>query len=215
MKCFSAWSVVVAALLSSSLAFATDDGNFQIAVATGLPVTDTILNLSNSGVSAGLPIPGLTGGPDFGVTPPAGGVLGNLIFTASGNICANVYVFSFDEQEVACCTCPMSPNSLKHYSTISDLVANPLTGTPYPHAGAVIKVVATVNLGTCNAALANVTPLAPGLVVWQRLGISNDIPAVPATLSSKELNRVANLCLNIQQNGSGNGICKTCSTDGL
>jgi hypothetical protein len=191
MKCFTLLPAVLATLLFSTLALATDDGNFSIGIATGLPATVTTINLSNSGASWG----------QF-----FGGTVGN------GQLCANVYVFSPDEQEQACCACPLSPNSL-HSFTALDLIANTLTGAQ--PTSIVIKIVATENTtGACDPSSVTPALLAPGLTVWQRRGDSADVPFISSTLSAKELQRAVGLCQGIVNNGSFSGICKTCALGG-
>lgn len=193
MKRFTLLAAVLATLLFSTLAFATEDGTFAIGIATNLPVADISINLSNSGASWGQPI-----------STPGALVIGN------GQLCANVYVFAPDEQEVACCACAMSPNSLHSFSA-NDLIANTLTGVKPP--SIVIKVVASENVtGTCDPT--NPTPLAPGLTVWARRGDSSDVPFISSTPSARELQRAVGLCTGIVNNGSFSGICKTCTLGG-
>jgi hypothetical protein len=58
-----------------------------------------------------------------------------------GDLCANTYVFTSDEQMIACCSCKVSPNGMQGFSLATDLVNNPATGIT-PHAGA-IKVISS------------------------------------------------------------------------
>ena len=194
--------------LGSTVALATDDGNFSIGIAVGLPATDTIINLSNSGASWGalFNMPGST-----------------TLTAGSGNICANVYVFSADEQEQACCACPMTPNSIWSLSGVSDLTSNTLTGV-HP-SSIVIKVVASEAAAinpTCDPTTVNVTkpntgmgggaiqvgqPLASGLLAWQHQTGGDNVPLVSSTLSAAELNSAVFFCSSIHKLGSGHGIC--------
>ena len=84
-----------------------------------------------------------------------------------GDLCANIYVFTSDQEMVECCSCFLSPNALRTLSLDTDLTSNPLANTGVvapPHAG-LIKIVSSrvegdsvgvsVNrtTGACNATL--------------------------------------------------------------
>jgi len=80
-----------------------------------------------------------------------------------GDLCANLYVFTSDQEMVECCSCFISPNALHTLSLDGDLTANALPNpvkVGLPNAG-VIKVVASyVNTdslfgGTCSATTTN------------------------------------------------------------
>jgi len=58
-----------------------------------------------------------------------------------GDLCANIYVFTSDQEMVECCSCYLSPNGLRTLSIDVDLTSNALTATP-PRAG-VIKIVSS------------------------------------------------------------------------
>jgi hypothetical protein len=132
--------------------------------------------------------------------------------TSGGNLCANIYVFSPDQQLNECCSCFLSPDGLRTLSVTNDLTTNPLTGH-IPTTG-VIKIISS-SAGSCDAA--NVTPVAglrawathlqiagPGIAISVTEGESQD-----ATLSAAELASVTSNCAFIQNQGSGSGIC-TC-----
>jgi len=188
MKRFSFLLVVLATLLFSTAAFATDDGAFAIKIITNVTATsDTAVHLSNSGSYWGV-----TGTGD----------------PALGYICANVYVFSADEQLQSCCSCPLSPNSIHGFSAANDLVTNNLTGRPLSNI--VVKVVATapIVVGTSRLCNASYTlPVEGGLVAEAKVAGGVDIDFLSATLSATELTRARTLCGFNQMNGSGPGVC--------
>jgi hypothetical protein len=135
------------------------------------------------------------------------------------NICAHVYTFSPDEQLISCCSCSVTPNALVSLSAKNDLVSNTLT--PAVPTSIVIKIVAAVQSGSCNAA----TPGAQvnGLAAWgttlhvipPAAVTVTETAFTPATLSASELARITSFCGFIQANGSGFGICKSCRLGGL
>src|SRR4029077_19705498 len=83
-----------------------------------------------------------------------------------GNVCVNIYAFAADEQEVACCSCLITPNALWSASVKTALLNSTLTPS-FPNE-VVIKLISTVpNAGaggtqTCNPATIDQTGvLAP------------------------------------------------------
>jgi len=76
--------------------------------------------------------PGSTGGYSY-FDPTAPGYPGDL--------CANIYVFTADQEMVECCSCFLSPNALRTLNIDVDLTANPLTSTK-PNTG-LIKIVSS------------------------------------------------------------------------
>ena len=166
---------------------------FQVRYASNLNIGDSVINITNAGSQNA---------------------------DATGNICANVYVFSPDEQMIACCSCVVTPNGLVNLSAQRDLISNTLT--PAVPSAIVVKLLAT--RGTCNAATPTASRLAPGMRAWgTTLHATNvaDTYAVtetefsPATLSSTELATLTSECGFIQQVGSGYGICRSCRLGGL
>ncbi len=140
--------------------------------------------------------------------------------TSGGNICANVYTFSPDEQLISCCACVVTPNALVSLSANSDLVSNTLT--PAHPTSIVVKLLATTG-AACNAAAPGA--LAGGLRAWGTT--LHAAPTTPVTyavtetgfsaagLSAGELARISSFCGFIQANGSGFGICRSCRLGGL
>lgn len=160
-------------------------GSFQIRYMSNLDKGDSVIDLSNSGVT----------------TTVAG---------STSDICANVYTFAPDEQEISCCACLVTPNGLNSLSVQSDLVQTGLTSAM--PASVVVKLVATVPVGgSCN-------PGAPGATAFGLEAWGTTIHALPTTpvsyqlaegqflavsLATAELNRDVTECQFIQTLGSG------------
>ena len=233
---------VLAAFACSTLAYsqiltapgatpATVDGPFQVRYASNLiNGGDAVVNITNTGASA---TANLTPGQIIG------GVNQNNI---NGNICVNIYTFAADEQEVACCSCLVTPNALWSASVKTALLNSTLTPA-FPNE-VVIKLLSTppivsatgtqscnpaaVQLGQIPAAGGPTAALANGLLAWGTTlhGVPNAVTGPtyqmaetafsPASLSVAELNRDVEECQFIQVLGSGQfGICKGCSNVGL
>jgi len=207
------FTLALATSLLAVVAFAqnpiTADSPYQIRYASNLTVGDSVVNISNTGARGGVTL-------QSGTTASIG-----------GSICANVYVFSPDEEIVSCCSCPVTPNGLVSLSAQRDLIINPLTrGTP---TSVVIKLVSTVPVGgSCTNSAAGIATetLAPGLVAWGTTLHANSSAAAgtfavtetaftPASLSASELARLANTCSFILAQGSGFGVCNSCRLGGL
>ena len=153
---------------------------------------------------------------------------GNLINltnagTVGGNdrtdfICANIYTFDQAQELISCCYCPLSPNALASLNVETDLVATPVSLTPGIPSGVTVGLVATADYGpgTCNAAAPGF--LVPGLRAWgTTVHIAGGSPFLTETAFSQvglgftEYFKMTSFCGFIQQNGSGYGICKSCS----
>jgi hypothetical protein len=188
-------SLVVAMVAFGQAIPGTPADAFQVRYAANLNVGDSVINISNAGTS-------------------------NTAAGALQNICANVYVFSPDEQLVSCCACVVTPNALVSLSARADLISNTLT--PAVPNSIVVKLLATAG-GGCNAASATAGSLAPGMVAWGTTLHATpaagtyavtETPFQAAGLSAAELARITSFCGFIQSNGSGYGICRSCRLGG-
>ncbi len=166
---------------------------YQVRYAANFLAGDSVVNLTNVGTA---------GGRDPG-----------------GDICANVYVFAEDQQLVACCACPLTPNHLRTLSVKGDLINNTLTpGVP---SAVSITLMATKEVGgVCDAASVTAGNLVSGLRAWGTtlhalpsggFGVG-ETEFSPAILSTSELFKATSYCGFIQAIGSGYGICSSCKT---
>ena len=133
------------------------------------------------------------------------------------NLCAMIYVFTYDEQMAECCGCGQSPNDLDTLSVNSDLTSNPLTST-VPSTGVIKIVSAAINNNPCDPT-AGVTP-TPDLRAWathiQYSGpyAITETAFLDAPLSPTELANLQSQCAFIGILGSGHGIC-TCGSGAI
>jgi hypothetical protein len=99
------------------------DTAFQVSYAANPSSGESYINIINTGAN-GAPLLG----PGYG--------------TAVGNICVNVYAFAPDEQEISCCSCLLTPNSVANLGVNRDLTSLTLTGVV--PSSVVIKLLATL-----------------------------------------------------------------------
>ena len=183
------FQLMLGAALLSTVAFAQIPPDaFQVRYAANLAAGDSVVNLTNAGTVDG--------------------------FDPAGDICANVYVFAEDQQLIACCTCPLTPNHLKTLSVQKDLISNTLTpGVPI---GITVALLASKPAGACSAS--NPGPLVAGLRAWGTTlhaapggGFAvTETEFSPAGLSATELQKLTSYCGFIIADGSGFGICGSC-----
>ena len=209
-------------LATAALAFSqqiTVDGPFQVRYASNLVNGgDAVINITNTGAAA---------------TGAVVNQVPNAQNNINGSICVNIYTFSADEQEVACCSCLVTPNALWSASVKTALLNSTLTPS-FPNE-VVIKLISSHPTGSngdkCNPATvsqSNLTDAGPatlanGLLAWgtslHAVGATfhmAETPFLPATLSTAELQRDVQECQFIQILGSGQfGICKGCTNAGL
>ena len=171
-------------------------------------VADAVIDLTNTGENGASLF-----GPGFG--------------SAVGNVCANVYAFSPDEQLVACCSCLITPNGLASLSITNDVISNTLTGGR--PTTIVIKVLTTLagsgGTGTsCANSAAVPGTLASGLDAWGTTLHATETAGefalternfTAATLSAGEFASLAGRCTSIIGNASGAGVCNSCKIGGL
>jgi hypothetical protein len=142
---------------------------------------------------------------------------------ATGSIVAQVYVFdALDEQLVACCSCPLTPDQGATLSAKKQLIKNTLTGV-LP-TSVTVKLVATLG---GNAATDQTAPGAPGFSSGLRADrttthLTTDYPGVANNITEEEFkyvtiaqaeyeSRLVGFCSGILANGSGHGICVGCT----
>jgi hypothetical protein len=138
-----------------------------------------------------------------------------------GTIVAQVYVFDAkDEQLIACCSCPLTPDAAATISGKTSLIANPLT--PAIPDSVTVKLIATKG----GFAYTDQTlPGAPGFSQGLRADrttthVTANYPAIApfvtespfklVTIAKTEYAKIILFCQNIHANGSGFGICGGC-----
>jgi YVTN family beta-propeller protein len=193
---------------------------YQLRYAANLTTADSVIDITNTGASA------------TAVLKNQNPAQNNI----DGSICVNIYAFAADEQEVACCSCLITPNALWSASVKTALLNSTLTPA-FPNE-IVIKLISSVpNAGAgtqpCNPATVDTTGgfgagrLAPGAQAWGTTAHGfptaagpnfqlTETPFHPGTLTLPELQRSVVECQFIQVLGSGQfGMCKGCTNAGL
>jgi hypothetical protein len=170
------------------------------------------VNVTNAGTSAGTNTPIVNG---------------NTV----GDICANIYVYTPQQELASCCACSVSPNSLHawpvSYGT-GNLLSNVNNTTVLNEIAAgnysvVIKILATVanSNGTCPSPNAP-NGLASGLKAWATHSHPTNTSTVAitetafldASLSVGEYNKLLGDC-NVLVTQESGAFCPNCITGGL
>jgi hypothetical protein len=147
--------------------------------------------------------------------------------TPAGDLCAMIYVFTWDEQMAECCGCRTTPNGLLNLSVKDDLTNNSVTGER-PEMG-VIKVVS----GAIQTAPNPFNPFGPPIVFCDPTNVTpkqtlrqwashvdrddygtysgfdlSTSPSVDSPLGMAEFSDLQSDCAEIQEHGSGKGVCE-------
>jgi len=131
----------------------------------------------------------------------------------SGNLCADIYVVTPDEELAECCGCKLTPDQLIEISVNGNLTQNAATGGVV-HNG-VIKIISSTPTasGTCNAGAPVPTP---SLREWITHDTNltgthhpTEVEFSNPDLSTAEESSLAGTCAFFQSHLSGHGIC-TC-----
>jgi len=151
-----------------------------------------------------------------------------------GDLCANIYVFTSDQEMVECCSCFVSPNGMIQLSLNLNLTANPLANpaiVPLPVAGA-LKVVSSSPFAndtctesltggegtfTLDGAATSYVPLGSlrGAITHVRQTTSTLFTTTETSMhqadlgDGSELSKLQSQCYFLQNTGSGHGRC-TC-----
>jgi hypothetical protein len=184
---------------------AAADAPYQVRYAANLQFGESYITFTNDGAN---------GAP----------VLGPGLGAAVGNICVNVYAFDPNEEMISCCSCLVTPNQVKTLGVNHDIMSNTATGLV--PTSITLKLLATLAGGNgsstnCSNAAASV---AGATIVGGYTAYGTTLHATPvagtfattatrftpATLSTGELNHLANTCSGIIGNLSGFGVCLSC-----
>jgi hypothetical protein len=146
------------------------------------------------------------------------------------DVCASTYIFNYDEQLSACCSCRVTPNGELELST-NALTRNPGNGVPVNHGA--IKIVATLPnpaTGKCDATQGSGATVF-GLDAWQthvqRLSAgstaanfaltetaftnsygTSTTATTEAAIEAAELSDLQEDCSEVVELDSGNGQCQ-------
>ena len=142
------------------------------------------------------------------------GTLGTpLTSPATGDICANVYVFDANQEMLACCAARLTPNELASAAVHRQLTFNTVTQI-VPTSGVVKIVLAQVPGSGCTPTTIGATPDAGlGAAFGTHLQKESsqlwvtETQKQPSTLSSQEQGFLQLACSFALYIGSGQGTC--------
>jgi len=87
-----------------------------------------------------------------------------------GGVCANIYVYNDVQEQMECCSCPLTANSLLTFSVINNLTSNPFNPKESLSAGVIKIVGSSTSTGCSNSATATTAAgpyrIAGGLHEW-------------------------------------------------
>jgi len=142
----------------------------------------------------------------------------------AGWVTAEIYVFdASDEQLVACCYCPLSPDAAATISAKNLLVNNTLTSkTPSSVTVTLVTAAGDANTGQTTGPEVALTKFGTGLrgtrttthLAANYPGLTSFVTEAPldvTNISTGEYANMVNLCYTFVYNGSGNGVCGGCS----
>ena len=146
-------------------------------------------------------------------------------FSPAGDLCANIYVFTPDQQMVECCSCIVTPDGLRTFSVNTDLTGNPLISATL-HSGAIKIVSSAAPNDSCSVSNSAVplpiaaTGYTPSGLLGSWITHANDAGNgtysisetnfFPGALAANELHKLQAQCNAISQSnsvGSVHGIC--------
>jgi len=131
----------------------------------------------------------------------------------TGDICADIYVVTPDEELAECCGVLLTPDELYELG-VYELTENPANGKTVDNGAIKLISSAPGAGGTCDPG--KPTPTA-ALRAWKTVYGGpyelSDNAFLPATLSTAEVDSLSSTCAFIEKDLSGSGICNTITDD--
>ena len=167
----------------------------------------------------------VAGSPDQIIRIINVGTLGTPLTTPIGDICANIYVFTADQEMVACCSERLTPNELDSAYVGRQLTFNPLTSVVPPN-GVIKIVLVPPPPGGCNPTVSTTTPdAALGVVFGTHLQkeppdsstaalFVTETEKIASPLSAAEEGFLQTACSFTLYLGSGKGTCYSIESSG-